>query len=47
MERTIKILLEDDVIEEFDFDFDDDMNEDAIYQLVCEYVFGNIQIEVI
>ena len=47
MEHTIRILLEDDIIEEFDFDFDDDLDEDAIYQSVCEYVFGNIQIEVI
>lgn len=47
MERTIKILLEDEVIEEFDFDFDDDESEDSIYESVAEYVFGNIGIEVV
>lgn len=47
MERTIRILLEDEVIEEFDFDFDDDMSEDRIYESVAEYLFGNIGIEVI
>ena len=47
MERTIRILLEDDVVYEFDFDFDEDLPEDVIYESVCEYVFGNIQIEVI
>ena len=47
MIKQIRILLEDDLIEEFDFDFDDDMSEDDIYQSVCEYIFGNIEIEVI
>ncbi len=47
MEHTIRILLEGEPIEEFDFDFDDDISEDDIYQSVCEYVFGNIEIEVI
>ena len=47
MIKQIRILLEDDTIDEFDFDFDDDMSEDDIYQSVCEYVFSNIGIEVI
>lgn len=47
MERTIQIWLDGQVIEEFDFDFDDDMDEDSITQAVIEYVYGNIDIQVL
>ena len=47
MERTIQIWLDGQVIEEFDFDFDDDMDEDSIIQAVIEYVYGNIDIQVL
>ena len=47
MEKRIKIYLEDECVDDFDFDFDDDMNEDMIYQVVVEYVYGNINIEII
>ena len=47
MGRTIQIWLDGQVIEELDFDFDDDMDEDSITQAVIEYVYGNIDIQVL
>lgn len=46
MEKRIKIWLDDECIDDFEFDFDEDMTEDMIYQAVVEYVYGNINIEV-
>ncbi len=47
MEKIIKIWLDDECVDEFNFDFDDDMSEDDIFQAVVEYVYGSINIEVI
>ena len=47
MNKQIKIWLDGECVDDFDFDFDDDMDEDSIYQAVVEYVYGNIDIEVI
>lgn len=47
MEKRIKIWLDGSCIDDFEFDFDNDMDEDAIYQAVVEYVYGNIDIEII
>lgn len=47
MEKRIVIKLDGDIVDDFDFDFDEDMNEDDIYQAVCEYVYGNLEIEVL
>ena len=47
MERTIRILLDGQLIEKFDCDFDDDLSETEIIESVCSYVFENIDIEVI
>lgn len=46
MERIVRIILEGDVIEEFNFDFGD-MSEPEIDQMVIEYVFNNLEVEVI
>ena len=40
MEKRIKIWLDDECIDDFEFDFDEDMTEDMIYQAVVEYVYG-------
>lgn len=48
MEKTrhIKIWLDGDVIDQFDFDFDEKMSNEDVEEVVCQYVFDNLEVEV-
>jgi len=46
MEKIIQVCLDGEVIE-FDYEFDDDMNEDEVVQSAVEYVMNNIEIYVV
>lgn len=46
MEKTVQVCLFEDLIE-FDYEFDDGMNEDEVIQSAVEYVMSNIEIYVV
>ena len=46
MEKTVQVCLFGDLIE-FDYEFDDDMNEDEVVQSAVDYVMSNIEIYVV
>ena len=46
MEKMVQVCLFEDLIE-FDYEFDDDMNEDEVIQSAVEYVMSNIEIYVV
>ena len=46
MEKLITIKLENDVIDQFEFDFADDETDEDIRQAVMEYVYGNLTIDI-
>lgn len=46
MEKTVQVCLLGDLIE-FDYEFDDDMNEDEVVQSAVECVMNNIEIYVV
>lgn len=46
MEKIVQVCLFEDLIE-FDYEFDDDMNEDEVIQSAVEYVMSNIEIYVV
>lgn len=46
MEKTVQVCLDGELIE-FDYEFDDDMNEDEVVQSAVEYVMNNIEIYVV
>ena len=46
MEKTVQGCLFGDLIE-FDYEFDDDMNEDEVVQSAVECVMNNIEIYVV
>lgn len=48
MEKTkhIKIWLDGDVVDQFDFDFDENMSDRDIKEVIYEYACASLEIEV-
>jgi len=44
--RHIKIWLDGDVIDQFDFDFDAEVSDETIKETVYQYVYDNLEVEV-
>lgn len=46
MDRTVVVSIDGDVLE-FEIEQPDDMNDDDFYQVVCDYILSNINIEIL
>lgn len=48
MEKTrfIKIWLDGDVVDQFDFDFDEEMSNEDVKEVIYQYVYDNLEVEV-
>jgi len=44
--RFIKILLDGDVVDQFEFGFDEKMSNEDVEEAVYQYVYDNIEVEV-
>ena len=44
--RFIKRWLNGDVVDQFDFDFDEEMSNEDIKEVVYQYVYDNLEVEV-
>lgn len=46
MERTVRVWIGNDGIE-IELDFDDELNEDELYEAAVNYVYDNISVEIL
>lgn len=44
--RHIKIWIDGDVVDQFDFDFDEKMSNEDVEEVICQYVYDNLEVEV-
>lgn len=44
--RHIRIILDGDIIDSFDFDFDEEMSSEDIKEVIYQYVYDNLEVEV-
>ena len=44
--RHIKIWIDDDVVDQFEFDFDEKMSNEDVEEVVYQYVYDNLKVEV-
>lgn len=46
MERTVIVWIGNDGVE-IELDFDDELNEDELYEAAVNYVYDNISVEIL
>ena len=44
--RHIKIWIDGDVVDQFEFDFDEKMSNEDVEEVVYQYVYDNLKVEV-